>query len=83
MSNDAPDGRRGPTLIDEAAEAQPSRRSPTLIEDVEALPEAPDATKAPDVDAPEAQQPPAQPSPLQDEVQAFCRAFSGPHLLAC
>jgi putative membrane protein len=55
MSNDAPDGRRGPTLIDEAAEAQPSRRSPTLIEDVEALPEAPDATKAPDVDAPEAE----------------------------
>ncbi len=55
MSKDAPDGRRGPTLIDETAEAQPSRRGPTLIEDTEALPDNPDATEAPDVDAPQAE----------------------------
>lgn len=51
MTDDPKDKRRGPTLIDELAEAQAPRRGPTLIEDVEALPDAPDATEAPDVDA--------------------------------
>lgn len=55
MSDDPKDKRRGPTLIDEAADAQPARRGPTLIEDIETLPAAPDATEAPDVDAPEAE----------------------------
>ena len=54
MSDD-PNKRRGPTLIDEAAAADTPRRGPTLIEDVATLPEAPDATEAPDVDAPAAE----------------------------
>ncbi len=55
MSEDPKDRRRGPTLLDETADAEASRRGPTLIEDVDALPDAPDATEAPDVDAPTAQ----------------------------
>lgn len=53
MSDDPKSERRGPTMIDETAATQPNRRGPTLIEDVDALPPAPDATDAPDVDAPE------------------------------
>ncbi len=55
MTDDTNHGRRGPTLIDEKAEAHASRRGPTLIEDIETLPETPDATEAPDVDAPAAE----------------------------
>lgn len=55
MSDDPTPDRRGPSLIDEKAEAQPARRGPTLIEDVSALPETPNATEAPDVDAPTAE----------------------------
>lgn len=55
MIDDPKRERRGPSLIDEAAEAHPARRGPTLIEDIGALPDAPDATEAPDVDAPAAE----------------------------
>ena len=55
MSEDPKMTRRGPTLLDESTKAEPSRRGPTLIDDVEALPDAPDATEAPDVDAPPAE----------------------------
>lgn len=55
MSDDPKVGRRGPTLVDESAETHTARRGPTLIEDISALPEAPDATEAPDVDAPAAE----------------------------
>ena len=52
MTKDTPKDRRGPTLIDGAEQAAAPRRGPTLIEDVSALPDAPDAIEAPDVDAP-------------------------------
>lgn len=51
MNDDPNAKRRGPTLMDDASEAQPARRGPTLIEDVGTLPETPNATEAPDVDA--------------------------------
>lgn len=60
MSDDPKAERRGPTLIDEKAKAQPARRGPTLIEDLGVLSEAPDATDAPDVDAPAAGAPAAE-----------------------
>ena len=55
MTDDRNDRRRGPTLMEDAAEPQTTRRGPTLIEDVADLPEAPDPTEAPDVDTPEAE----------------------------